>query len=190
MAGHDEESRAGMKKWTRTRGARWGRIAGLGVGVACLGVIIATKGRGLEVLAFDRASLAVGSGCVAVGYRTELPTPFAGAGDRKLGPLRIYRNEYFLWDLFGSWRPVHKAPLRIMGGGPISRHHIVVPLWQPLVVAVGVAGLCHGFLAGVRRGDPTKCVSCGYSLVGVRREAGVVACPECGRTVGEQWVGC
>lgn len=73
---------------------------------------------------------------------------------------------------FAGWRPV-----RYSG---VNWNYIGFPLWQPIVLLGICAAYCHGFIAGVRWGDPSRCFKCGYSLRGLPVETGTVRCPECG----------
>ena len=73
------------------------------------------------------------------------------------------------------WRPYHVSE--------IGRHGIFLPLWQPLLLATGLATYQWGLLRGAARlVDPLRCLGCGYSLIGLP-EIPDQRCPECGRKV-------
>ncbi len=174
-------------RWVRR--ARLARAGALALSLLCAGVIVHHNWGewnwnkpGWELLLFDRASVAMGCGCAAVGYRTELPTKDDRVHEVTLGPFRYYRCEGLLrQDHFCSWRPIHVALWGYPKGWGTTRHHIVVPLWQPLAFATGVACLAQGYLIGVRPRDPLNCEACRYSLRGVPEHGGVRTCPECGQ---------
>jgi hypothetical protein len=71
-----------------------------------------------------------------------------------------------------AWRPYHSDEG--------FAHSLVFPLWQPLVLCVALLAYAHGYLRGSRRGDPSLCTDCGYSLRGLPAADGFRRCPECG----------
>lgn len=77
-------------------------------------------------------------------------------------------------DYGNAWRPFHA----VVGGA----HLVVIPLWQPMLLAAVAAAHAWGVLRGARDADPHRCRGCGYSLIGLP-EGAEQRCPECGRPV-------
>lgn len=162
-------SRAFARRLTRIRRCR--NVGVAGVVLTVLAILVGAYKARTIVLA-DRLSVSVGSSCIAVGVHKPLPADWNATVSRPLIPgsgipIGVF-NYYVVLD-GGSWRPYHAAGW--------SAHHVVVPLWQPMLACALMAGLAHGYLRGLRWRDPQVCIGCGHSILPL---PGMHACPECG----------
>lgn len=156
----------------RLRGLRWLSAGTVAVALAALGV--GAAGQRVATIN-DRVSIGVGNGCITCGVHRALPADWNQPISRPYwGPVGVFTG-YVSMD-GGAWRPYHAA-----GWGA---HHLVVPLWLPLLAGGLLVGLTHGYLRGLGRRDPSTCIACGHTM---RVVAGASACPECGvlQTTGD-----
>ncbi|MBL9148381.1 MAG: hypothetical protein JNM94_06775 [Phycisphaerae bacterium] len=124
---------------------------------------------------FDRVSFGAVAGCVTLGVHRDLPEDWPSRVSRPIVPLGGFGEgvlgvfEYPVLADGSAWRPYHSAGWRA--------HHVIVPIWQPLALAMLGFGWSLGYLRGSRWRDPRLCLGCGHR---VRVVAGVTECPECG----------
>jgi hypothetical protein len=127
------------------------------------------------VTLFDRASVGALHGCLSFGVHRDLPPswntpvsrPIASLGGFGRGVVGVF--EHPVNADAGAWRPYHAAAY--------AAHHLIIPIWQPLVLAVLGLGWSHGFLRGMRWRDPRVCLLCGHRLLPT---AGGSSCAERG----------
>lgn len=132
---------------------------------------------------FDAVSIGAMNGCLTVGIHRELPAdwnqrisrPFGSrAGRDDIGRTDIGRRWVGVFTGYvqadaSAWRPYHAQGW--------AAHHLVVPIWQPLVVAMLLLGWTHGFLRGSRWRDPRVCLHCGHAMLPSEAAS---TCAECG----------
>lgn len=92
-----------------------------------------------------------------------------------------YRNFVDGFDLqsLPTWNSGFAAAWRPFRAGGRAGYRLVFPLWQPMLAAGLLAACAHGFVAGKRRGDRSRCMHCGYDLTRLPKGADR-RCPECG----------
>lgn len=145
--------------------------------LACALLVAAALGtlRPRVLTFFDRVSIGAMNGCLTLGVHRELPPswnmpisrPIATLGGLGRGVVGVFAGSVNAQA--GAWRPYHAAGW--------SAHHVVIPLWQPLALAVLGFGWSHGFLRGMRWRDPRLCMLCGHRLL---QSSTTSSCAECG----------
>lgn len=118
---------------------------------------------------FDRVSIGASYGCLTAGVHRELPASWGGAriSHPLIGPIGVFN--YSVTTSATAWRPYHAASF--------AAHHLVIPLWLPMLVASISLGLSHGYLRGIGWRDPRRCLHCGHDIL---PSEGATTCPECG----------
>lgn len=169
LGADNSADRAFRRRIARIRFARTAALVGL---VICVTGFLISAFKPRTIILANRVSFGTAGGCFSVGLHGELPAEWAMPVSRPIIPSMGgsvgFVNQNALMD-GSSWRPYHAAGF--------AAHHIVIPIWQPLVVLALVVGLCHGYLRGIRWRDPRTCLGCGHELT--PRE-GPSTCPECG----------
>ena len=157
---------------------RWLRRVRTASLVAIVGLVVAAAlgaWRPRVVTFFDAVSVGALNGCVTLGFHRGLPPDWPPSISRPIAPLGGLGEGVigvFIYPVDangGAWRPYHSAGWR--------GHHAVIPIWQPLAVAMVAFGWSAGFLRGSRWRDPRLCLGCGHRL---RARDGLTECPECG----------
>lgn len=124
----------------------------------------------------------VGSARRSIGFfvgsaRIGLSTSALVVGQAPISDPPVF-NSYWMEDWYAdygnAWRPFHATTM--------GAHVLIIPLWQPMLLAAIVAAHAWGVLRGARHADPHRCRGCGYSLIGLPENA-EQRCPECGRAL-------
>lgn len=131
-----------------------------------LTVFLGSHGAGRAVY-FNRVGGGVVDGCVEVGV-------FLDNGDFPRPGVDLPHG---LHTRATRWTPAHAAAWRPFHIHQGSYHALAVPLWLPLLAAVGGAAWAHGAISARAWARSGRCDACGYSLNSLPVGA---PCPECG----------
>lgn len=126
------------------------------------------------------SSAALSQGCIRVW--SSKPGDLPGAGRSSIGG---WTGDVLLWKPeFSTASRLWVVPSAPPGVTPMARQVtglcIVLPVFYPLMLSIGGAGLCLALphLARARRVRAGRCPDCGYDMKG-----GTARCPECGNTL-------